>query len=169
MESGDANGASVTFSTPASGPFTTLGQTFTTGGECVILSSFVVGLSPQGYDSRVAIRALLYAFDLSTYRVIGSPLASQSESVSQEDFTLPVTFTQPVQLSPATSYAIILTTSGQGQGTTPRVLNLELSSIGNPNEIPGGRLILQTSGDNAAAIETNPFSYGTENLSITII
>ena len=115
-----------------------------------------------------SIRALLYTFDLSTNRVVGSPLANELTSAVQSDNILSVTFSQPVQLSPATPYAIILTTSGQGQGFTSLTIYLQRSNRGTPNEIPGGLLIYQASGDNVEAIERDPFYPINDNLFITV-
>ena len=134
----------------------TVGQTFTTGEECVILSSFTVGLSPGPRSNQVLIRALLHTFDLSNNRVTGSPLASQSTSATQSQGSLTVTFPQPVQLSPADSYAIILTTAGLGQAAAAFTINVLQTSIGTP--IPGGRVIYLSNGNNVAAIETTPFN-----------
>ena len=172
LASGPASGSYATrVSTPGSGAsaLTTVGQTFTTGGECVILSSFTLELRPQNtINNPVSITALLYTFDLSNNLVIGPRLASQSISAVQSQSSLPVTFPQPVQLSPATSYAIILTTSGLGQGSTAYSINVQRSDYGNPNEILDGKFITQNSGDNPGAIETNPFFQSFENLAITV-
>ena len=172
LASGPASGSTTFISTPGSGStaITTLGQTFTTGGECVILSSVTLALEQQlnVINNPVFITALLYTYDLSTNQVTGSRLASQATSASPSQIGLTVTFPQPVQLSPATSYAIILTTSGLGQGSTAYSINVQRSDYGNPNEILDGKFITQNSGDNPGAIETNPFFQSFENLAITV-
>ena len=172
LASGPASGSTTFISTPGSGAtaITTLGQTFTTGGECVILSSFTLPLVQQlnVINNPVFITALLYTYDLSTNQVTGSRLASQATSATPSQISLTVTFPQPVQLSPATSYAIVLTTSGLGQGSTSRSIQVERSNYGNPNEIPGGKLIYQNNGDDPAAIDTSQFTQVLENLVITV-
>ena len=174
-----ASGAGATYAaplqTPGLGPTasSSVGQTFTTGGECVILSFFTLALVPQASTGRVRINALLYPFDVSTNRVTGPALATQLTSAIEDDSSLSVTFQRPVQLSPATSYAIILTTSGQGQAAEVHTILIRRSPSGNPNEILGGKSIFQGSGDSSAAIETDPFisnifTPGDENFAISI-
>ena len=170
LASGPASSNYAYLQTPGAGigsfARSSVGQTFTTGAECVILSSFTLGLLPPGGAGLVQITALLYTYDLTTDRVTGSRLADQSTSARLTDSSLTVTFPQPVQLSPATSYAIILTTAGQGQAALSSEIDLRRSQPG--SEIPGGKWILQNSGDNPSSIESNNFLGITGNLDITI-
>ena len=171
LASGLASSDYAYLQTPGASPpaRSSLGQTFTTGAECVILSSFALGLLPPGGAGLVQITALLYPYDLTTDRVTGSRLASQSTSATQSQGSLTVTFPQPVQLSPATTYAIILTTAGLGQSATDLEIDFQRSLPGNPNPIPGGKWIYQSGlGDIPSAIEANPFLSASDNLGITI-
>ena len=154
------------FQTPGTtSDFTSFGQTFLTGGECVTLSSFTFGLRSERGTARIQLNALLYTYNFATDQVTGSRLASQLTSAIQSQTSLTVTFPQPVQLTPATSYAIILTTAGLGQAGTNREIGIYL---GDPNGIPGGTWLSQRSGDNPAEIETTPFTPNSQSFDITI-